>query len=463
MAISNDKLDFWIKHELNVLLEGKHGVGKTGLSIAAFKRNNKRYAYFSGATMDPWVDFVGIPTKVRVAVGGPNEQEVIRFIRPEHLVDLNVDIILMDELNRSAKKVRNAVMELIQFKTINGVPFSPNLKAVWGCINPDNAEGDNEYDTDRLDPAQRDRFQVQVTVPYECDRAYFNEKFSPAIGKVAVDHWMALPDAIKNLVSPRRLDMALEMFALGGDMRDIVPQQFNVSALQKLLKIGPIDSKLANFFSKKDAVAATALFKDPNMLNLAWPIVLQNPPYVSFFLPLMPDEHLSKVYQKNNQVQDEFRKNIGNQPTYERVLQNIYDANLGDKNLRNQAKATLDAHRAKKGTPQPRSSVALGPSTRLVDKVRLVGSSKLQEVCQETHSEWVNLKRGGGLLSTNTKELGLWYAHMVSLVANRKDDRLILTASAVPVIQDLIAIKDMTPIYTALNNYMKRMKSQGHI
>ena len=54
-------LDFWIKNNLNVLFIGKHGVGKTSLILDAFQGNNLRYKYFSASTMDPWVDFIGVP------------------------------------------------------------------------------------------------------------------------------------------------------------------------------------------------------------------------------------------------------------------------------------------------------------------------------------------------------------------------------------------------------------------
>ena len=59
--VNSQKLDFWIQHNYNVLFIGKHGVGKTSLVIESFKRSNLRYRYFSAATMDPWVDFIGVP------------------------------------------------------------------------------------------------------------------------------------------------------------------------------------------------------------------------------------------------------------------------------------------------------------------------------------------------------------------------------------------------------------------
>jgi len=51
------KLDNWIKYNQNVLMIGKHGVGKTALIKKAFERNGLKWRYFSAATMDPWTEF----------------------------------------------------------------------------------------------------------------------------------------------------------------------------------------------------------------------------------------------------------------------------------------------------------------------------------------------------------------------------------------------------------------------
>ena len=80
IKITNNKLDFWLKKNKNVLLIGNHGVGKTSIVMDGFERNG----------------------------------------------------IFMDEYNRTNPKVRNALMELIQFKSINGRKF-PNLKVVWAA------------------------------------------------------------------------------------------------------------------------------------------------------------------------------------------------------------------------------------------------------------------------------------------------------------------------------------------
>ncbi|MGH2612900.1 MAG: ATP-binding protein, partial [Rhabdochlamydiaceae bacterium] len=64
------KLDFWFKNNFNVLFIGKHGVGKTALVNDCFVNRNglvlgESFLYFSTPTLDPWVDFVGVPKEVK--------------------------------------------------------------------------------------------------------------------------------------------------------------------------------------------------------------------------------------------------------------------------------------------------------------------------------------------------------------------------------------------------------------
>ena len=63
--LKDEKLDFWIKNNVNVLMTGRHGVGKTAVILQAFERAHLRYKYFSAATLDPWVDLVGVPKEVK--------------------------------------------------------------------------------------------------------------------------------------------------------------------------------------------------------------------------------------------------------------------------------------------------------------------------------------------------------------------------------------------------------------
>ena len=103
-------------------------------------------------------------------------------------------------VHNSPSAVRNAVMELVQFKSINGMPI-PNLRMVWTAINPHDNEG--TYDVDRLDPAQLDRFQIQIDVPYKPSVEYFTNKYGQVQAKGAIEWWSNLSEEIKDLCSPR--------------------------------------------------------------------------------------------------------------------------------------------------------------------------------------------------------------------------------------------------------------------
>ena len=59
--IKKEKLDFWIKNNYNVLLEGLHGIGKTSIVQEAFARHNLRYKIYNAATLNVFMHIIGIP------------------------------------------------------------------------------------------------------------------------------------------------------------------------------------------------------------------------------------------------------------------------------------------------------------------------------------------------------------------------------------------------------------------
>lgn len=223
------KLDFWIEHNLNVLLIGEHGVGKTAIIKDAFDRNNLKWRYFSAATMDPWVDFIGVP-KEKVTEDGV---EYLDLVRPLEFQDHSIEALFFDEFNRAPAKVRNATMELIQFKSINGRKFN-NLKCVWAAINP--YDENETYDVEELDPAQQDRFQIQYELSNEPSPEYFQNKFGHRMGTRAVEWWKYLPDTLKRLVSPRRLDFAVDIYIKGGDLEDVLDAEVRPKTLRRKIE-----------------------------------------------------------------------------------------------------------------------------------------------------------------------------------------------------------------------------------
>lgn len=320
--LKDEKLDFWIKHNYNVLLVGRHGVGKTAVIKSALDRAGLRWRYFSASTLDPWVDLVGVPKEVK----GEDGVAYLDLVRPKEFQYDEIDAVFFDEFNRSHKKVRNAVMELLQFKSINGKKFN-NLKIVWAAINP---EDEDEYDVEKLDPAQEDRFHIKVEVPYKPVNSYFVSKYGAELAKSAISWWSELPDTEKKKVSPRRLDYALDIFGKNGDIRDALPDTCGVAKLLQSIKVGPISLMLEKFLKSKDVDAARAFLSDENNLNssLDWinKSTQKNSVRRNFYVPLIPLERISQMASRDPLFLDYIISGAPDQVIYAQVINDIVDA-----------------------------------------------------------------------------------------------------------------------------------------
>ena len=292
------KLRTYLKSNKNVLLEGKHGVGKTALIQKIFNEEfgENNWIYFSSSTLDPWTDLIGVPKESKI-----NNEPCLDFILPKQMINTNLKAMFFDEYNRSHKKVRNATMELIQFKSINGRKF-PNLKVVWAAINPSDSE-DETYDVETLDPAQLDRFQVKIQVPYIPDFEYFKNKFGTKIAQSAIEWWDGLPKEGQKLVSPRRLDYAIEVFNEGGDIYDVLDEKSNPTKLLVTLQVGSLLLKIKEFYDTKNGREAKKFFLSENNYQGALPIIKKNKEYLQFFLPLLNNERLAAVFFSDTKVQ----------------------------------------------------------------------------------------------------------------------------------------------------------------
>jgi hypothetical protein len=319
--ITDSKMKFWIENNLNVLFIGEHGVGKTARVKKAFEESNLKWLYFSAATLDPWVDFIGIPKEVSDSMGN----KYIELIRPKPFATDEVEAIFLDEFNRSPKKVRNAVMELLQFKSINGKKFN-NLKIIWAAINPDNIDKDNSddltYDVEKLDPAQRDRFEIHVNVPYKPDKAYFLNKFGQ-LANNAIDWWNDLDVESKKFVSPRRLEYVLNVYNKNGDIRDVLPPSINTTKLIIELKNGSYNKLMMEIYNKKDVESAKLFIQNRNNYSNTIDRIIKSNDLINFYIPLINEEDLIDLMDKNKKIYDHI---ITNTEKYISTIENIIKA-----------------------------------------------------------------------------------------------------------------------------------------
>lgn len=317
--ISQSKLDFYIKHNLNVLLIGRHGTGKTSSVIEAWKRNNLRGAYFSVATMDPWVDFVGIPTECI----GEDNKKFIELIPPKRFAYDEIDAIFLDEYNRGNEKVRNATLELIQFRSINGNKLN-NLRFVWAAINPD--DDISAYDVEKLDMAQKDRFPIWVNVPYAVDRTYFSKKYGDTLANRACDWWNGLSENVKNDVSPRRLDYAIDIYMIGGDLRDVLPVHANVTSLINVLQKDSVKLRLDAAMRNQDTEMAESILKNDTEYTDAISWILEDKERSLFFLPLINTEKYTALISKHKDEPDVLANVVAPFPTSPQLRKIILEA-----------------------------------------------------------------------------------------------------------------------------------------
>lgn len=187
----------YLDASFNVLLIGLHGTGKTTAVMDLAAAKGMKVKLFTCSTLDVYTDLVGVPE----TVVGPDGQKSLEMVRPRE-VD-HADFIFFDEINRADPKTLNAILEIVQFGTINGERL-PNLKCCWAAMNPPGMD----YQVEDLDPALVDRFDVFEEVKARPSVAYMSQHMRPAIAKALVKWWEGMDKDRRtetDYISPRRL------------------------------------------------------------------------------------------------------------------------------------------------------------------------------------------------------------------------------------------------------------------
>ena len=284
-----------LEDKAGVLLRGHTGVGKTFTIKGVADENDLVMKYFSTSTLDPFADLVGIP----VPVIGEN---YVQYMRTP---DINAaEIMFFDELNRAHQRTTNAVMEAVQFRSLNGEKL-PHLQMVWAAINP----YDGDYHTEEMDPALEGRFEIKIDFPHNLSPSYFARKYSKEISELCYDFWWELSAEQRIVFSPRVLDYLTDAIVKGRSYyKYTVP--FDVTVLleefankvKRSLSVNSIEKILENIEYYQDILEKRephAIYEEA-VKSLT---MIDNIDYIPKLIELilkLPSDNLTKIIHRND-------------------------------------------------------------------------------------------------------------------------------------------------------------------
>lgn len=136
----------------NIIIIGKHGVGKTILVELINKSfNDKSRVQYYDCTKASMINVCGIPNTEKMKVG--------EFVFVSHDSTIwNKDVVILDEITRANKENQSMWMELLEHGTMFGIPT--NCKCIVATCNPQTYAA-----TYSMDEAVWDRFDTVIIAP----------------------------------------------------------------------------------------------------------------------------------------------------------------------------------------------------------------------------------------------------------------------------------------------------------
>jgi hypothetical protein len=131
-----DLMKFFIRSNQNICLLGRRGVGKSILTFQAAEQCGYNVIYLNLSVLER-TDLVGFPVLF-------DEGDTVKFKSPQFLPELKSgkpnNIILFDEVDKASPDVTAPLLEILQFRKINGKPIN-----VASCVLTGNLMNEGSY------------------------------------------------------------------------------------------------------------------------------------------------------------------------------------------------------------------------------------------------------------------------------------------------------------------------------
>jgi hypothetical protein len=148
------------------------------------------------------------------------------------------------------------------------------------------------------------------------------------IAENAIDWWNDLDQKTRRGVSPRRLDYALNVYVKGGDIRDVLPSNVNVSKLITELKNGSYIKLMKAVFVQRNVDEAKKFLAVRNNYDNTIQRILKSEDMIKFFIPCVKEEDLVNLMASESKV---YNHTVDNLEVYDSTVKNILDVNGNSK------------------------------------------------------------------------------------------------------------------------------------
>lgn len=249
-----------------VLLEGRHGVGKSQLIEQAADELGISCITRDLSLMEP-TDLIGLPVQVNGRT---------KYSPPSFLPDSGKGLLVFEELNRSEKYMMAPCLQLLTARTLNDYC----LPKGWLCVAAINPASDG-YDTSQLDPALLSRFVRIEVIP--CVKSWIAwgtdsgihasvlkfVSMTPDIFAASESNprsWAYVSDVLKAYQSIGLEDENLLVVTLAGVIGDSLATAFVQSSLREEESI-PADSILRDYEKVQTTIRQWVKGKRMDLLN----------------------------------------------------------------------------------------------------------------------------------------------------------------------------------------------------